>query len=29
MDTSEILRPFVKDMRHLTSPLNIIASDSY
>jgi hypothetical protein len=23
----EILRPFVKDMRHLTSALNIIASD--
>ena len=27
MDTSEILRPFVKDMRHLTSQLNNIASD--
>jgi hypothetical protein len=27
MDTSEILRPFVKDMRHLTSKLNNIASD--
>jgi hypothetical protein len=25
--TEDILQPFVKDMRHLTSPLNVIASD--
>ena len=26
-DTKEILRPFAKEMRHLTSALNNIASD--